>query len=151
MKEPEKALEDRSRPLTEDERAEYIEIGELYRHDDQLIYHGASTLLPLSYGSIAIAAQFPALRVALAVFSVSLYLYWLLHSVRLSWYTAVRLERARELERLAGLKLHTWVGVDPPAPYDRQFGRRISIRTLRWVFLIVLLASWAILFIEQAR
>ncbi len=134
------------RALTEDERLEYQTIGELYRHDDTLIYQSASTFFPLAFGAVAVAAQFPGLRVALAVFSVVLYLYWLLLSARMSWYTAVRLHRAQELESIAGLKMYRWMK-DPPEPFNSLLVNRYRIRSLRWIFLIVLVFSWLVLFV----
>jgi hypothetical protein len=130
-----------TRPLSEDERLEYSEIGEMYRHDDQMTYSAASVFLPLSYGALVVGAQFPSVKLWVAFFSISLYLYWQLLSVRSSWYSAVRLERARELEKIAGLKHHHLIG-EPPPRLKSQLGYHISIRRLRYFFLAVLVAGW---------
>lgn len=81
--------------LSDDERMEYAEIGQFNRHDDTIAYQLAAVLLPLSFGAVALAAQFPNMRYALAVFSITIYLYWLLVSDRLAWFSAVRHTRAR--------------------------------------------------------
>jgi hypothetical protein len=88
--------EPKIQPLTDDERAEYVEIGLHYRHDDAMIYQLGAILLPLSFGAIAFAGQFLHLRYVLAIFSVILYMYWYLVSARLSWFSSVRQIRARE-------------------------------------------------------
>jgi len=49
-----------------------------------MIYQAASVFLPLAFGSLAVAVQFPEARIALAIFSGALYLYWLWIAIRLS-------------------------------------------------------------------
>ena len=130
-----------TRPLTEDERIEYAEIGQFYRHDDTIIYQLAAVLLPLSFGAVVAAAQYLNLRYFLFLGSIALYSFWFLVSIRLSWFSRVRMERARELEQTAGLNHHQIVH-DPPA-HLRHIGSRISIRLLRLVVFVVLLVIWA--------
>lgn len=84
------------RQWSEDQRTEYLEIGSWCRHDDTMICQAATIFLPLSFGSVAGAFQFPAARFGLFFFSLALYVFWLLLSVRLSWFSAMRLERARD-------------------------------------------------------
>jgi hypothetical protein len=135
-------VESEKRSLTEDERLEYAEIGELYRHDDQMVYTAATVFLPLAFGALAVGAQFPATSVWAAFFSLSIYLFWVLIATRCSWFTAVRLERARELERLSGMNHHLLLK-EPPLALRKGAGHYISIRRLRWIFLLILLVGWA--------
>ena len=128
-------------PLSEDERLEYAEIGALYRHDDTMVYTAAQVFLPLSFGALAVAAQFPATRVWAAFFSISLYAFWLELATRCSWYTEVRLSRARTLERKAGLKHHLDIET-PPQDLSRKRGARISIRAIRVSFFVLLILGW---------
>jgi hypothetical protein len=125
---------------------EYTEIGEWCRHDDTMIYQAASVLLPLSFGGLAIAVQFPKARYALAFFSAVLYGYWLLLSIRLSWFSAVRLERAREIEAMAGFDHHRKLFA-PSGPLSKQLGSKVSIRSVRWGFGVVLLVGWILAFL----
>lgn len=126
---------------SEDQRTEYLEIGNWCRHDDSMIYQAAAVFLPLSFGSIAGAFQFPAARYGLLFFSLSIYLYWLLLSIRLSWFSSVRLERARSLEALVGLAHHELLD-KPPEPYARHLGAKTSIRKLRFLFFMILIVAW---------
>jgi hypothetical protein len=126
---------------SEDQRTEYLEIGNWCRHDDAMIYQAAAVFLPLSFGSIAGAFQFPAARFGLLFFSLGLYLYWLFLSVRLSWFSAVRLERARVLEEGVGISHHDLLS-RPPDAYARQLGAKLSVRRLRLIFLAILIVAW---------
>lgn len=128
--------------LSEDERLEYTEIGEWSRADDSIIYQATAVLLPLAFGAIPVALQFPVGRYGLAVFSLTLYLYWLLISTRLSWYSSVRLARARELEGRVGLQHHVRLE-KPPAPFDKALGSQLSIRRIRWWLLAALALAWS--------
>ena len=132
--------------LSIDERIEYTQLCEGYRHDDKLIYRSFSVLIPLSFGAIAIAVELPQTRLALTIFSIAIYCFWLLMSVRLSWFTAVRLSRARELELKAGLN-HFTLLKEPSQQLKKKFGSKLSIRLLRWCFLFILIISWAIVYI----
>lgn len=129
------------RQWSEDQRTEYLELGSWCRHDDTMIYQAATIFLPLSFGSVAGAFQFTAARFGLCFFSLALYVFWLLLSVRLSWFSAVRLERARQLEEVAGLHHHQVLS-KPPTDLARRIGSKLSIRLLRRIFLVVLLAAW---------
>lgn len=133
--------EPKTTPLSEDERMEYSEISHSSRHDDTMIYQAASTILPLSFGTVAVATQFPKMVLPLAVLSVVLYVYWLLLATRLSWYTAVRRQRQQELERKAGLNHHVLLN-NPPRDL-KTLGEKISIRRIRWWGLLILIAAWA--------
>ena len=132
--------------LTDDEREEYAEILENCRHDDTVIYQLGAILLPLALGAVAVAAQFPGLRYPLAVFSLLLYLYWFLVSVRYSWFSEVRRIRGRELESKAGLN-HLQIFLTLPPEMASQLGARLSIRRLRILFLVFLTVTWSVLLI----
>jgi len=108
-----------------------------------MIYQAASTILPLSFGAVAVATQFPKMAAPLAVLSVVLYIYWLLLATRLSWYTSVRRERQRELERKAGLNHHLLLG-NPPSKLRSALGNKISIRSVRWWGLLILAVAWVV-------
>lgn len=137
-------------PLSDDERMEYTEIGQFYRHDDSIAYQLASILLPLSFGAVALAAQFPKMRFALAVFSITIHLYWVLVSERLAWFSDVRKFRANELETKAGLCLHR-AFTNLPSNLARRRGRYLSIRRLRLIFLCLLILSWVALLIWMGQ
>lgn len=134
--------------LTDEERMEYAEICEYHRHEDTIAYQLASVLLPLSFGAIAVSVEFPDMRCALALFSIALYLYWVLFSVRLAWFSEIRLKRARELEAKAGLHHHRAFD-DPPLELKGKWGYRISIRKLRWLFLFLLFFGWMVVLVSM--
>jgi hypothetical protein len=129
------------KPWSEEERSEYVELGSWCRHDDSIIYQAAAVFLPLSFGSVAVAYQFPSARFGLLFFSLSVYLYWLLICVRISWLSAVRLERARELEDRANLH-HYKMLTSPPVELGKGLGGKLSVRKLRLLFLWVLVLLW---------
>ena len=135
--------------LSADERLEYEQLGHWARHDDTMIYQAASTILPLAFGSLAVAVQFPKMAMPLAVFSFVLYAYWLLISVRLSWFSSVRLERMRELELKAGLE-HHFLLKSPPNIFASGSGARLSIRKVRWLGLVVLGIAWLVVLSKLA-
>ena len=134
--------------LSEDERLEYVELCNWARHDDTMIYQAASTILPLSFGAIAVAAQFPKMLIPLAIGSATLYVYWLLISIRLSWYSSVRLGRLRSIEAKAGLEQHLLLK-SPPKDLALLPGARLSIRTVRLLGAIALLVSWVVVIAQK--
>lgn len=123
------------------EKIEYVELNNCQRQDDSIIYSLASIVLPLSFGSFAVAAQFPKMRYALAGASIVLFLYWLLVAVRLSWYSSVRFHRMQELEANSGLYHHLLIR-KPPDHLARKLGYRLSIRAMRITLLVVLVIGW---------
>jgi len=127
--------------LSADERLEYEHLSQWARHDDTMIYQAASTVLPLAFGAIAVAVQFPKMVIPLALFSIVLYVYWLLIATRLSWFSLVRLQRMRELEQKASFAHHLMLTI-PPNNLKQLTGSRISIRTVRWLGLAVLVTAW---------
>jgi hypothetical protein len=58
-------------PLSETEGLEYVELCNWARHDDTMIYQAVSTILPLSFGLIVVAAQFPKIPAPLAIGSAT--------------------------------------------------------------------------------
>lgn len=135
--------------LTEDERMEYAEIGQFHRHDDTIAYQLGAVLLPLSFGAVALAAQFPDMRYWLAGFSITIYLYWHLVSARLAWFTDVRRTRVLELEKKAGLRNHR-AFEDIPPHLACKCGRHLSIRRMRLVFFVLLTLCWVALLVWMA-
>jgi len=127
--------------LSDIDKLEYEQLSLWARADDTVIYQSASTILPLSFGALAAAVQFPKVALLLAVFSIVLYVYWLLIATRLSWFSTVRLNRLRHLEAKLG-HVHHVALVKPPADAASHIGARISIRVLRWIGAGVLLVSW---------
>ena len=133
--------------LSVDERLEYEHLSHWGRHDDTMIYQAASTVLPLAFGAVAIAVQFPKMVIPLALFSIVLYVYWLLIATRLSWFSSVRLHRMRELENKACLGHHVILS-NPPLQLQSILGSRISIRKVRWLGLIVLATAWLVTLVQ---
>jgi len=134
------------RPLSEDERMEYIQIGDFYKHDDTIAYHLASILLPLSFGAIATAQKFPEIKISLCFFSIAIYAYWILFSERLAWFSKIRMIRARELEDKAGLRHHNLLE-EPPAKLKCKLGDFLRIGRIRFIFLFLLVIIWVGLFL----
>src|SRR5207253_4973162 len=106
---------------------EHASIDAWCRQDDTVIYNTAATFLPLTFGALAFALQWPKLRLPLAFFSLSLYTYRLAMSVRLSWFSAARLRRAVEVEKLLGISHDRYVS-NRPAETTRRIAWRSSVR-----------------------
>ena len=124
---------------------EHASIDAWCRHDDTMIYTSAATFLPLTFGALAFALQWPKVRLALAFFSLSLYVYWLALSIRLSWFSTARLRRAAEVEERLGISHHRYVSA-PPEELTQRLGAKISIRRLRFWMLGLLSAAWIAIF-----
>jgi hypothetical protein len=129
--------------LSDVEKLEYQDISRWSRHDDVMIHRAAYAALPLSFGAVAVAAQLPKMALPLAIFSLFLYCYWLVVATRLSWFSAVRLDRLRELEGKAALSHHSRLA-QPPKEHDYKWGAKVSIRAVRFVGLGLLVLAWQI-------
>lgn len=129
--------------LSADEKLEYEQISQWARHDDTIIYQAASTVLPLAFGAVVVAVQFPKMAIPLALFSITLYAYWLLIATRLSWFSSIRLQRLRDLEQKSSFAHHLLLAT-PPDNFKHLMGSAISIRKVRWLGLVVLIAAWVV-------
>ena len=131
--------------LNEDERMEYNQIGDFYKHDDAMAYRLASILLPLSFGAVTAASKYPDMKITLCFFSIGIYLWWALSTERLAWFSKIRMSRAHELEEKAGLWHHRRID-KPPNDFKCELGNFLSVRKIRWGFFIFLIIFWVILF-----
>lgn len=129
--------------LSETERFEYHQLSDWARHDDTMIYQAASTVLPLSFGAVAAAVQYPKMALPLALFSLALYGYWLVVAIRLSWFSAVRIDRMRVLEMKSAMQHHTQLS-DPPDGLRSRLGARLSIRRFRTIGAFFLVGAWLV-------
>jgi len=129
--------------MTDEEKLEYQEIGAWCRADDTIMYQAAAVFLSLSFGAVPLALQYPTTRVGLAFASIGLYIFWLAIATRLSWYSAVRLKRARELERKSGMAHHLSIH-EPKGAVAREIGNCIHIKHVRLLFLFLLALAWVI-------
>ena len=125
-------------PLTEDERLEYAQLAEFYRHDNTIIYQSASIFLPVSFGAIAFALQFPSASVPVATASIILYWYWFRVAQRLSWFSDVRMRRLRKLEKKAGLKHHFNLRKVPKSLIRIDGANRSIRRDRKWMFRLLI-------------
>lgn len=132
------------RDLSPNERLEYDEIGKWCRHDDDMIYKAAAVFLVISFGALPVAVQYPRGRYALFFVSLAIYIFWWLTAKRMSWFSSVRLQRARELEAAAGMQHHARLA-SPPSEQSSELGCRLSVRRLRTVFFGVLVIAWIVL------
>ena len=130
--------------MTEDERMEYNQIGDFYKHDDAMAYRLASILLPISYGAFVVAQtqDDKYVKIALCLFSIAIYLWWALSAERLAWFSKVRMSRAHELEEEAGLSHHSRLN-NPPNKLKCELWHRLSIRNMRWIFFLILIICWS--------
>jgi hypothetical protein len=92
--------------MSDDERAEYGELGSAYRNDDAIGLAVGALLLPLAFGSLAVTWQSPQLFFPMLLVSAFAIAVYAMYSARLSMYTAVRLRRLRDLESKANLRHH---------------------------------------------
>lgn len=130
------------RPLSEDERLEYRELGEFCRHDETLVYAATATLLPLSFSALAALPFAGAARALLLGASITLGVLWFVICTRLAWFVERRRRRAAELERAAGLRnhaLHDWQRGEPAL----GVGAFLSVRKTRLLCFLVLVLFWA--------
>lgn len=137
-------------PLSETERFEYQQLSDWARHDDTMIYQTASTVLPLSFGAVAVAVQYPKMAIPLAVFSLALYGYWLVVAMRLSWFSSVRIDRMRGLETMSAMRHHTQLK-EPPEHLRSKVGSGISIRKYRTIGAVTLGIAWLVTLYVQVN
>ena len=129
--------------LSETEHFEYHQLSDWARHDDTMIYQAASTVLPLSFGAVAVAVQYPKMALPLALFSLALYGYWLVVAIRLSWFSQVRIDRMRVLETKSAMRHHTQLS-EPPDGLRSRLGARLSIRRFRTIGAFFLVGAWLV-------
>lgn len=94
------------RGWSEDERAEYAEIGAAYRNDDTIGLAVGALLLPVVFGSVAVVWQSPQWFFPMLFVSCLAVCFYAAYSARLSMYTTLRLRRMRDLEARADLRHH---------------------------------------------
>jgi hypothetical protein len=82
---------------------EYEEIGQCWRHVEQMATHLTTVIFPLVFGAIILPFAYPQLaRLTIALGSIMLLLLWLLYFLRVDLWIIVRIERAKEIERELG-------------------------------------------------
>jgi len=130
---------------TKEEVIEHQEICEFCRHDDQIAYQAGSIFIPISFAILPIAMANPLLKIPLVIFSVSIFLYWILISDRMAFFSRVRRNRAMVLEKKAGIQLLTQ-NSNPPKDMKKQKGYRISIVKARSYLFASLIIGWILIF-----
>jgi hypothetical protein len=136
----EKQARDNQFDTTELLLREYEEIGQCWRHDDQVASQLTGMLFPLAVGAFVLPFAYPNLeRLSLALGGTLMMLFWLLYYLRLQPKHALRFRRAKEIERILGLNHH------------RQFDevglrtRLPSITQLRVGIFVIYCLSWVVL------
>ena len=133
--------------LNDDEHMEYNQIGDFYRHDDNMAYRFGSIILPTSLGAFGVSLKYPDMGLPLYTLSSILYLYWILFCERLAWFSEIRMNRAHELEEEAGLSHHRRIN-HPPNDFKCKLGHCLSIRCLRFLFFYILAFCWWLYFVH---
>jgi len=131
--------------LNEDERMEYNQIGDFYKHDDNMAYRFGSIILPTSLGAFGFSLKYSKIGLPLYTFSSILYIYWILFCERLRCYSKIRMSRARELEEKAGLGHHCRINEHDKLKckwLKRKLKDCLSIRFQRSALLLVIVLYW---------
>jgi hypothetical protein len=119
---------------------EYEEIGECWRHDDQVASQLTAMLFPLAVGAFVLPFAYPSLaRLPVALGGTLMMLFWLLYYLRLQPRFALRFKRAKEIEHLLGLNHHTQF--DEPGLKTRA----PSITQLRMAIFVIYCLVWVVL------
>lgn len=126
--------------LTDDERAEYAELGAAYRNDDNISVATSALLLPVSFGAVAVIWQSPQLFFPLLSVSYVSFFVHALYLGRLQDYTMVRLRRMRWLETKGQMDHHR--AIDRAISAGEIRGPRV--RALHFALGILLAFGWAI-------
>jgi hypothetical protein len=131
--------------LTEDERVEYQEIGEFARHDDT-VYLGVTTItLPILLAALGYAWQHRDLGVPLVAGSLVLWWFWFVVGIRRNSFSDVRYERARDLERKAGLNHH--LAIEREDSLQRGFKRLVRIKRVEIIGSLALAITWILILV----
>ncbi len=131
--------------LTDDERVEYQEIGEFARHDDT-VYLGVTTItLPILLAALGYAWQHRDLAVPLVAGSLVLWWFWFVVGIRRNSFSDVRYQRARDLERKAGLNHH--VAIEHEDSLQRGFKRLVRIKVVEIIGSIALTITWILILV----
>jgi len=127
---------------------EYEQISEFARHDDIVDLTVSGLLLPILVAALAEAWHDHQFALPLAFGSLFVWLYWYSVKQRRMRFLLLRLERARELEQLAGLDHHLRI-----FNADRIGRPRVDLesvvkirRTESWVSM-ALVWAWLVLFL----
>lgn len=128
--------------LTDDERAEYQEIGVFVRHDDLVVLTASSFLLPALFAALAYAwlTSSNQLRTPLALGSLAVWLYWAAVTRRRGEFSATRLRRAYELECAANLHHHR--RIDQADRRRNWWWRWQNIKSVETMGSLVLFIAW---------
>jgi hypothetical protein len=119
---------------------EYEEIGQCWRHDDQVASQLTAILLPLAVGAFVLPFAYPSLaRLPVALGGTLMMLFWLLYYLRLQPRFALRFKRAKEIEHLLGFNHHT--RFDEPGLQTRT----PSITQLRITIFVIYCLVWIVL------
>ena len=132
---------DELRPTTIDLMlAEYSELGNTWRHDDQTAAQLTATLFPLAIGAVILPFVYHELaRLPVALGSVLMMAFWLLYYLRIEARIHLRFQRMKELERMLGFEHHTRFdtpGLDTRVP---------SIKWLRVATFFFYCAMWVLI------
>jgi len=141
-------------PLTDDERAEYTELGASLRHEDTLVFTGAAVVFPLSLGAVYAAGRFQLSGVALwavAAGSLLIYVYWLVVVEFLASSSKLMRIHAAELERNLDMTPPPPGAPAVPPPHYHPLSHLHAgwnekhskiLQLVRWGFLGVLVLLW---------
>jgi hypothetical protein len=133
--------------LSTDQQIEYQEIGEFVRHDDTVDLAMSSVLLPLLVSAIVAAWTEHQFAIPLAFGSFLVWLYWYSVKKRRMDFLLVRLDRARELERIGQLDHHLRLRrEDIPTNEWGHLNSLIRIRRAESYVSIGLFWAWFFLF-----
>ena len=131
--------------LTDDERVEYQEIGEFARHDDT-VYLGVTTItLPILLAALGYAWQHRDLAVPLVAGSLVLCWFWFVVGIRRNSFSDVRYERARDLERKAGLNHH--LAIEREDSLQRGFKRLVRIKVVEIIGSLAIAITWILILV----
>jgi hypothetical protein len=133
---------------------EYQEIGEFARHDDTVDLTVSGVLIPLLVSALAEAWYDHRFALPLAFGSAVVWLYWYSVKQRRMGFLLLRLQRARELERIAGLDHHRRIRRTDRVLSPRWLVRRwqniasvVRIRRVESYVSMALVWAWLFLFL----
>lgn len=134
--------------LSTDQQMEYQEIGEFARHDDSVDLTISGVLLPLLVSALAAAWHDHQLAIPLAFGSFVVWLYWYSVKKRRMDFLLLRLQRARDLESIAGLDHHRRIlRSDRTDGWWPNLASVIRIRRAESFVSIALVWAWLTLFL----
>lgn len=134
--------------LSAEQQMEYVQISEFARHDDIVDLTVSGVLLPLLVAALVEAWYDHQFALPLAFGSFFVWLYWYSVKQRRMTFLLLRLERARELEEIAGLDHHRRIfRADRHGRPRVDLASLIKIRRTESVVSMALVWAWLVLFV----